>query len=216
LAGTTLLAYALKRKGAVGMIAAAAGAGLLYRASKPKRLSRQRGESLPYGEGVMVKESLVVEKPASELYALWRDLENLPAFMRHVESVRSTDPKRSHWKIRGPTRASLEWDAEVIADREDELIGWRTLQGERVAHAGSVRFVRMDDDPNRTKVAVALQFNPPARETGAAVARLLGGDPQSQIREDLQRFKTFAESMDLHVLERLAEQRAWAHTKEED
>jgi uncharacterized membrane protein len=210
-----LLAYAARRKGAVGMLAATAGGSLLYRAASVARKSRNQDQGPAYGKGKMVQESRIIAKPASELYALWRDFENLPAFMRNVEAVRSIDSRRSHWTVRGPIGARLEWDAEVIADRKDELIGWRTLEGERVAHAGSVRFVPTEHEPDETEVTVTFQFNPPAGGAGAAVALLLGTNPRKQVREDLERFKAFAESMDLRILERLAEQRAWTGAKED-
>lgn len=213
--GAALIGFGLKRKGALGGLAAVVGGGLLFRAFKAKKGSAAAQNGRPYGQGVMVKESVLVNKPAAQLYALWRDFENLPAFMPHVESVRALDDTNSHWKVRGPMGASVQWNAEVIADRKDELIGWRTLAGQRVAHAGSVRFEPLDAEPQRTKVAATLQYNPPAGETGDAVARLLGANPRKQVRNDLGRFKEFAESMDLSVLERLLPARRRAQTQEE-
>jgi len=138
---------------------------------------------------------------------VWRDFENLPAFLEHVKDVETLDDTRSRWKVEGPMGVPLTWQAEIIADRENELIGWRTLHREKVAHAGSVRFDSLEDDSSRTEVTVSLQFNPPAGRAGVVVARLLGSDPEQAVHEDLQRFKGFAEAMDLDVLQRLLSRR---------
>lgn len=204
--GGLLLTYAAKRRSMPALLAGAAGGHLIYRGYQALRRNADPREA-PYGTGVMVKESTTVEKPAAELYALWRDFENLPAFMTTVEAVETIDSRKSHWRVSGPAGRSIGWDAEVIADRPNELIGWRTLEGQTVAHAGSVRFQAFDDAPERTRVTVTLQFNPPAGKAGAAVARLAGADPHQQVRDDLNRFKRFAESMDLAVLDRLQRQR---------
>ena len=40
-----------------------------------------------------------------------------------------------------------------------------------------------------TRVTVHLQYSPPMGKVGAALARLFGADAETEIREDLQRFK---------------------------
>jgi uncharacterized membrane protein len=141
--------------------------------------------------GIRVEESVTINAPVAHLYSFWRNLENLPRFMRHLESVRSRSDKQSHWVARGPAGVTVEWDALVINEVDNELIGWRTLEGADVVSAGSVAFEPVGDG---TRVTVTLQYDPPAGKMGAMVARMFGEDPAGQIRSDLQRLKKYFES----------------------
>lgn len=141
-----------------------------------------------------IEESIVVERSAKDLYRFWRQLSNLPTVMSHVQSVEPRDDRRSHWTIRtlpgGPT---IEWDAEIINEVEDERIGWRTLEGATVEHAGSVQFQALDG-ARTTRVTVTLQYDPPAGPLGAAIAGLFGQEPGRKIADDLEHFKQKMES----------------------
>src|SRR4051812_22284164 len=81
------------------------------------------------GGTTQVKKSIIINRSPEELYRFWRDFENLPRFMNHLESVRVLDDKRSHWVAKAPAGTSVEWDAEIIEDRPGELIAWRSLAG---------------------------------------------------------------------------------------
>jgi uncharacterized membrane protein len=112
--------------------------------------------------------------------------------MQHLEGVRA-EGSRSHWVACGPLGHRVEWDAEIITDSVNELIGWRSLPGSEVDTAGSVHFRELPEGRG-TEVRVSLKYDPPAGKLGAAVARLFGASPQSQVREDLRRFKQFMET----------------------
>jgi len=147
---------------------------------------------------IKVEKSLRIECPPDELYRYWRNFENLPQVMSHLESVEVVNERLSHWVVKtlpigGP---KVEWDAQIINEVENELIGWRSLRGADVDNAGSVRFRRTDDDKG-TELTVTLQFDPPGGRLGALVAKIFGEDPQEKIEEDLQRFK---ESMEAPTL----------------
>ena len=57
-----------------------------------------------------VEKSVRVHAPASQVYEFWRNFENFPQFMEHVESVQVTDPDKrfSHWKLKGPLGMDVE------------------------------------------------------------------------------------------------------------
>ena len=76
--------------------------------------------------------AITINRPAFEVYAFWHDFKNLPRFMRHLESVDTAGGKLSHWVARGPAGSHVEWDAEVVDDRPNELIAWRSLPGAQV------------------------------------------------------------------------------------
>ncbi|SCF26544.1 Polyketide cyclase / dehydrase and lipid transport [Micromonospora purpureochromogenes] len=142
---------------------------------------------------ILMEVGVTVNRPASEAYRFWRDLENLPRFMAHLEAVRADDLRRSHWTARGPAGRLVGWDAEIVEDRPDELIAWRSLPGAQVPNAGRVRFVPAPGDRG-TEVRVELGYAPPAGRVGRAVAKLFGEEPEQQIRDDLRRFKQVLET----------------------
>ena len=211
-AGGALAAYAFKRRSVPGGTAALAGAALLYRGAtghcdvyQALGVNRVRGhgtgvmadrgsdtrQQLGGGAGVHAEESVTINRPIAEVYRFWRNFENLPKFMKHLESVSTRDAGVSHWVARGPAGMKVEWDARIINEIDDKLIGWQSLDGSMVSTAGSVNF---RETPRGTDVRVHLQYNPPAGKVGAAVARLFGEDPSVQIHEDLRRFKQLMET----------------------
>jgi uncharacterized membrane protein len=138
-----------------------------------------------------MEESIEVRCSPDVLYRFWRDLEELPRVMRHVESVQQLSDRRSHWKVKAPAGMTVEWDAEIINEMEGRLIAWQSLPGAAVRSAGSVRFEPKDE--GITRVKVAFEYDPPAGAFGAMIASLLGHSPRASLTEDLARFKEFAE-----------------------
>jgi uncharacterized membrane protein len=141
---------------------------------------------------VQVTEAITVNRSIEEVYAFWRRFENFPRFMRHIESI-TEEGRRSHWRAVGPAGIRVEWDADLVEDRENERISWRTVEGSNVQHHGSVRFAHAPGSRG-TEVRVHLHYSPPAGRLGRGFAWLLGSDPESQIREDLRRFKQLLET----------------------
>lgn len=151
--------------------------------------------SVGRGEGIKVEQAVTISRPREELFRFWRNFENLPRFMDHLESVQVLDDRRSHWVVKGPAGTRVEWDAEIHNEIPDELIAWRSLPGSEVDHAGSVHFSPVHNDG--TEVRVILRYDPPAGKLGAAVARLFGEEPSRQVAEDLRRFKQVMEAGEL-------------------
>jgi uncharacterized membrane protein len=141
---------------------------------------------------IQVKKAITVNRSREEAYTFWRDFENLPRFMAHLESVRVTDPRRSYWKAKAPLGTTVKWTAELVEDRPNELISWRSLEGAGVANRGSVRFVNAPGGRG-TEVRVELSYDPPAGALGATFAKLFGEEPSQQVDGDLRRFKQVLE-----------------------
>jgi uncharacterized membrane protein len=203
IAGAALIVVALRRKRFRGILLPIGG-NLISRAVSGRcpvnrALGRNTAKgdrmspvsSVARGEGIKVERSITVNRPQAEVYRFWRQLENLPRFMDHLESVTVIDENRSHWVAKGPAGTKVEWDATIHNEIEDELIAWRSLPGSEVDNAGSVHFTPAG---NATEVRVVLSYDPPAGRLGAAVAKLLGEEPGEQVEEDLRRFKQVMES----------------------
>lgn len=202
--GSALAAYGLKAHSFNGALAAIAGGTLVWRGatghcpmyaaagiSTAEREPRQ--VSVPYGKGVRVEKSVTIAAAPEHLYAFWRNFENLPRFMRNLESVEVHDAKRSHWVAKGPAGTSVEWEAEIINEVPNELIGWRSIEGSDVDNAGSVHFAPATGNRG-TEVKVVLRYDPPAGVVGATLSKLLGENPATNIQEDLRRLKMLIET----------------------
>lgn len=143
--------------------------------------------------GIQVRARITVNRPAPELYRFWHDFENLPRFMRHLDTVQTRPDGRSHWRARGPAGAPVAWDAEIVNDQPNERITWRSLPGAVVPNAGTVRFVAAPGGRG-TELQVDLEYDPPGGAIGAGVARLFGREPAQQVASDLRRLKQLLET----------------------
>jgi uncharacterized membrane protein len=193
ISGALLLFSGLRRR-SLPMILG--GGALLYRGISgycPVCRALEHSIGMPLTYGLYFKESIAVNKPVEQVYALWRHVENLPRFMLHLESVTPTYGNRSHWVARIPAPLRLEWDAAITDEQENQRISWCSLPGSRVDHAGSVFFHSL---PVRggTEVKIIFKYKPPAGSAGAAAAKLLSMLTQNQIKADLRAFKAVAET----------------------
>jgi uncharacterized membrane protein len=202
-----LMLYGVSRRSPAGIGLALAATPLAYRGLAgrwpPQLTSRSHPESaaraaLAGGRGSVVHESVRLELPVAEVYSFWRRLENLPRFMDYLHKVTETGDGRSHWVAKGPGGVLVEWDAEIINEVENQVIGWRSLPGGDVTVAGSVNFDTVRAGRS-TQVTVRLQYAPPAGRVGAFVSMLAGRDPSQTVREDLRRLKQILEAGELAV-----------------
>lgn len=140
-----------------------------------------------------MRKSLIINRTPEEIYQFWRDFENLPRFMPHLESVQVTGEGRSHWVAKAPAGTSVEWDAEVTEDRPNELISWRSLEGADVDNSGTVRFERATGNRG-TVVKIDISYNPPGGVIGTAFAKLMGEEPGAKALESLRCLKQLMET----------------------
>ncbi|WP_447978028.1 SRPBCC family protein [Candidatus Nitrospira bockiana] len=202
--GAGLLTAGVFRRSWAGGLLAVVGAALLHRGvsgycmlydaigADTNALGRRKVRT---GQSVKVQKRIRIDRPREELYRFWRNLENLPRIMSHLDSVQVLNDRLSHWVIKalpigGP---KLEWDAEIINEIEHELIGWRSLRGSDVDNAGSVRFEPAGDGRS-TDVTVTMQYAPPGGRLGSMIASIMGQDPERLLEEDLRRFKDLIET----------------------
>jgi uncharacterized membrane protein len=201
LSGSAFVLSAALRPSKLSIPLAAGGAYLLFRGITGKCMVYQAMEINRAGqhgkEGIQVERSLTINRPRPEVYAFWRDFENFPMFMEHLESVHILGDKeqstRSHWVAKGPLDVPVEWEAEIFEERRNELISWRSLAESIVENSGTVIF-RDAPGGRGTEVKVVIKYKPPVGSASAAFARLFGKEPGQQIREELRRFKMILEA----------------------
>jgi uncharacterized membrane protein len=157
-----------------------------------------RHETLP----THIEANVNVLRPAQELYSFWRNFENLPRFMRHLESVSESETGngRSHWIAKTPVGSRVEWDAEVVDEREGQFISWRSLPGSQVHNRGSVLFESLPGDRG-TVVRATFDLAPPGGAAGRLAAKALGPITRQQVQEDLRRFKNLMEAGEIPTTE---------------
>ena len=198
---TAVVAYGLSRRTLPGICLATAATPLAYRGlagdwprvgngHAPQARTRA---ALGGDRGIHVHESIRLEQPIAEVYRFWRHFENLPRFMNYLEQVSELGDGRTRWVARGPAGTRVAWDAEIINDIENKVIGWQSLPGADVVHAGSVNFDTVRNGRS-TQVTVHLQYAPPAGRAGSLIALIFGREPSQTIREDLRRLKQLLEA----------------------
>lgn len=190
LAGGALLSYwGIRKFNLIGMLGAAAGGALLYRGTTGTWPGN--GLSRKYAE-VDIKSSQVIDKPRAEVYAYWRNLENLPKFMSHLEHVREIDEKKSHWTAEIPGGlGTIDWKAEIIQEEADRIIAWQSLPDSDIHNSGEVRF---EDAPGgKTRVESMISYRPPAGEIGELAAKLFNPAFKAVVKNDLKQFKKIME-----------------------
>ena len=191
IAGSSLAVLGISRRSKGGLAVAATG-GLVA------LLSARAGTT---SHELMARSCTQINCSPQEAFQFWRGFENLPRFMRHLETVTVEDGgRRSRWIAFGPLGRRIIWDAEIVAEREGELIAWRSLPGSDINVDGFVEFSRVPGNRG-TMVKATILYEPPAGKIGHTVAKLLGKDPSFLMRQDLRRLKALIETGEVPTTE---------------
>ncbi len=158
-------------------------------------LYSQAGKISTSPVNVNIRSSFIVNKPRGEVYNFWRKLDNLPLFMKHLESVDIIDEKRSHWVLKLPTGvANVSWDAEIVHDTPGYMIGWSSLPDSIIDNAGKIRF--RDTDEGGTLIDVVISYQPPAGGLGVSLAHVFNPLFKKLVDDDVQNFKQYMDMND--------------------
>jgi uncharacterized membrane protein len=150
--------------------------------------------------GITLVRAVTIRKPAAELYAFWRNVENLQQVIKHPVSITPQSDTVSHWSVSAPLKSRVEWDSEITEDQPNRRIAWRSLPGGQVMSAGVVRFEDAPGDEG-TEVIVEIEYDPPGGRLGAAVAKLTRDSASSQIYDALHRFKALMEAGEIPTID---------------
>jgi uncharacterized membrane protein/osmotically-inducible protein OsmY len=189
-AGVSLMVTGARLRGLRDALASLAGVALVARAATNMEFKRLAGFKVgPHA--VDIQKTIKISAPVERVYSLWTNYENFPLFMSRIHEVRDLGNGRSHWVVKGPLGATLEWDAEITEMIPNKLLAWKSEPGGFIEHAGIVRF---DAEKGYTRVHIRLSYNPPAGAIGHLIATLMGSNPKQEMDEDLVRMKTFLET----------------------
>lgn len=140
-----------------------------------------------------VRAAITVLRPPEEVYRFWRDLENLPSFMYHLESVTAGADGRTRWVARASAGQSVQWEAQITDDEPNERIAWQSLPGSSIENGGSVEFQPAPGERG-TEVRVTISYRLPGGALGKALGTLFGESADQQVNDDLRRFKQLLET----------------------
>ncbi len=225
-AGGALIAYGIKRKDWIGALLSVAGGALTLRGAtghcqvydaldvdtnEKSLISRAKEKTNNwFDQKVEVIKSVSINKPAAELYKFWRNFENLPQFMNHLEAVKVIDVKHSEWTAKAPLGMQVNWKATITNDMENRRITWQSDEGADVPNNGMVEF---KEGNHGTVVKVTLKYEPPAGKLGELAAYFLTEEPDTQVEEDLRNFKRLMETGEIITIEGQTSGRAKSATK---
>lgn len=200
LGGGTALGEGLRRRGFIGILLSMVGSYLLFRGFSGNCLLYRRlqidttraDDGGLWGQNLVhVQTRVSVQQPRETVYRYWRNLENLPTFMRHIRSIQ-VDGNRSHWVARTPLGLRLHWDSQITQDSPNERLTWRSMAGSQVDSRGEIRFRPTVN--GGTEVDVDMYYRPPGGAVARMLANLLGGISERMVRHDIERFREFIES----------------------
>ena len=157
--------------------------------SAPGRTARKRR----FGDYAVVGRTVTINRPRSELFAFWRDFQNLPRFMENVQEVRPTGPNSAEWTIAAPAGTSVRIETRIAEEKPDELIAWRSVEGSDIETEGRIAFRDAPGDRG-TEVEAIIAYKPPAGALGRGIAKLFQREPEVQARRELRRFKMLMET----------------------
>jgi len=173
--------------------------GITGRCPVSEFINKQIGERDLVNHSIEVKTDITVNKPRKEVYAFWRKLENLPIFMKHIDSIEVIDKIHSQWTMKIFEKfGSIQWKAEITSDQKNELISWQSLPDSQIENFGQVMF--KDAGESGTEVNVIIRYTAPAGAPGEGIARLLNPLLKGIIREDLKNFKSYIETGEIPTI----------------
>ena len=207
-----LVCLGWRRRGVVGTGMVALGGWLAVRGATghsfvypalglaPDAQERQIAAQRGWSSAVNIERAVTIKRPREELYRFYRNFENLPRFMRHVDRIDVLSDQRSHWVVKAPGGRKVEWDAEIEDERENERIAWRSIEGGDIRNSGVVEF--RDAPGNRgTEIRARLSYEPPMGPLGRGIAMLFREEPGQQARDDLRHLKQLMEADEIPTTE---------------
>ncbi len=148
---------------------------------------------------MQVHRTVTIDKDAATLYQFWRNPDNLPRFMAHVESVQATGEGRARWVVALPLDRRVEWESEISESRDNELLAWQSLPDSAVEAAGKVLF-KAAPQGRGTEVHATLDYNPPGGVVGDAIAGFFEEGMAEKLQDELRRFKQLMEAGEIATI----------------
>ena len=142
---------------------------------------------------VHVRRRTTISRPPAELYREWRAPQRLADFIHGADPITVMDERRTRWAVRIPGLGWRTWAAEIVEDRPDEVIRWRTIGETDLPHEMTIRF-EPADDPLATAVTLEIRSSVLGGRVAGALARLTGRSLDDHATVTLRNFKALMET----------------------
>ncbi|MCL2891259.1 SRPBCC family protein [Brenneria tiliae] len=140
-----------------------------------------------------IRSSIIIDRPAETLFALWRKPETLPVLMNHFATIDILNHTDSRWRVNTPFGALIEWQARIVDEAPGKYIYWRSLPGARIPNEGRLSFKPAPSGAG-TEVTLMIRFDPPGGLLGKKISQMFDILSKDMLTKTLSRFKKLAES----------------------
>ncbi|MBD2628094.1 SRPBCC family protein [Trichormus variabilis] len=129
-----------------------------------------------------------VEVPIELVWSLWSDLEQMPKWMKWIDSVKilPDDPEISLWKL-STGGWDFTWKSRILKMVPKQIIQWESVDG--LPNQGAIRFY---DRHTSSVVKMTVSYAIPGLIGKLMDNLFLGKVVESTIQADLERFKEYA------------------------
>lgn len=146
------------------------------------------------------KVSITIGQTQAEIFSFWRDFKNLTLFMKNIKDIRIISAKKSHWTVAMKSGQKAEWDAEITAERVNEMIAWKSTKGSAVDTSGSVWFSAAPGGRG-TVVSLLMDYSVPGGKLAELLTKISAEDPNSLAYITLRRLKAYLETGEIPTIE---------------
>jgi uncharacterized membrane protein len=137
-----------------------------------------------------LEHSAQVEVPLSveTVWNLWSDLEQMPRWMKWIESVEvlSDQPELSRWKL-ASGNFEFKWLSRILKETPNQIIQWESVDG--LPNRGAIRFYDRKADGSIVKLTVGYKV---PGILGWMDNLFLGKVVESTLQADMDRFRDYA------------------------
>lgn len=129
-----------------------------------------------------------VDAPIDFVWSLWSDLEQMPKWMKWIDSVKilEEDPDLSRWKL-ASTGFEFSWLSRILKLVPNQLIQWESVDG--LPNRGAIRFY---DRHETSIVRLSVSYAIPGIIGKLMDNLFLGKVVESTLLADLERFRDYA------------------------
>lgn len=129
-----------------------------------------------------------VEAPIDLVWNLWSDLEQMPRWMKWIDSVKvqEDNPELSRWKL-NTGGLEFSWLSRNIKVVPQQIIQWESVGG--LPNQGAIRFY---DRKGSSIVKLSIAYAIPGILGKIMDNLFLGRVVESTIKADLERFREYA------------------------
>ncbi|MEQ8975080.1 MAG: SRPBCC family protein [Coleofasciculus sp. C1-SOL-03] len=129
-----------------------------------------------------------VEVPMETVWSLWSDLEQMPRWMKWIDSVQvlEDNPDLSRWKL-ASSGFEFSWISRILKLVPHQIIQWESVDG--LPNRGAVRFY---DRHGSSVVKLTVAYDIPGILGKLMDGLFLGRIVESTIQADLERFRDYA------------------------